>query len=189
MTAAVDDQFPEIIGQILAVFLVILPVQHLILTAVNGQDVQLAGAQVRRGVGRQQDETLVFFLAALQIGRRHGAAKGVAADVPALYFGVLGLDARGGVNVQHRQMEGHFRHHAEDAPVRQGFHQGCVSGVIHLAAGVEDQACRGIFRCPDQIAIAPIGECNGLCLRPVVVPQIDAASDGDGHQQNQGDQE
>ena len=63
MTAAVDDQLMEISGQILAVFLVILPVHHLVFTAVNGQRLQGAFAQVRRGVGRQQDEALVIFFA------------------------------------------------------------------------------------------------------------------------------
>ena len=48
--------------------------------------------------------------------------------------------------MEHRQIAGHTDQNTQHSPFRAGAQQRRVSGVLHLAAGTEDEARQGPFR-------------------------------------------
>lgn len=140
MAATFDDVLLKRSREIALVFGILLHIQHAVLRAVYGNHRQTRRTEIRGGIRRQQDKTIIGRGVFRCVARRHAAAQRVSADVPVPDLRVLLRDAVGSVHIQHRQIQRHPDQHAKHAAVGQRTHQRRIGGVLHLAAGIEDQA-------------------------------------------------
>jgi len=60
MAAALDDDLRKITGQICLVFLVLITVHHLILTAIYGKNIKARFGQVGCGVRPKQNQSIII---------------------------------------------------------------------------------------------------------------------------------
>ena len=140
MAATFDDVLLKRSREIALVFGILLHIQHAVLRAVYGNHRQTRRTEIRGGIRRQQDKTIIGRGVFRCVARRHAAAQRVSADVPVPDLRVLLRDAVGSVHIQHRQIQRHPDQHAKHAAVGQRTHQRRIGGVLHLAAGIEDHA-------------------------------------------------